>query len=181
MTVRKTKNQASQRKANGAAEDHSEKPNEAAFRALVRTYGLVRRAAEPYFAQFGISGSQWGVLRVLHRGEQEGLAHLRLTDLGDRLLIRPPSVTTVVDRLHRLGLVTRDVSSQDLRAKQISLTDPGRRLVLKILQNHPRHIKMILGGLTGQQQDELRRLLDRLSEQLESSLDGHAEEPAAVI
>src|ERR1700732_2583992 len=97
------------------------RPAESAFRALIHTLGLVERVMQPYFASFGISASQWGVLRTLHRAEQEGLPGLRLTDLGERLLIRPPSVTGVVDRLERAGLVERAGSPFDMRAKQVAL------------------------------------------------------------
>src|SRR5437868_3671173 len=80
---------------------------ETAVRALVRTFGLLERVQQPYFARFGISGSQWGVLRALHRAQKENLSSLRLTDLSERLLVRPPSVTGVIDRLQRAGLVVR--------------------------------------------------------------------------
>ena len=63
-------------------------PDDNAFRELIRTYGLVERVMHPYFARFGITGSQWGVLRNLHRAQEEGLPRLRLTELGERLLIR---------------------------------------------------------------------------------------------
>src|SRR5258708_2557324 len=105
------------------------RPAEKAFRELIRLYGLLERVMQPYFARFGISGSQWGVLRNLHRAEQEGQGGIRLTDLGDRLLIRPPSVTGIVDRLERVGLVHRDGSPEDLRVKRVALTDKGRQLV----------------------------------------------------
>src|SRR5438309_10975549 len=105
-----------------AAANGKARPPENAFRELIRTFGLVERVMQPYFARFGISGAQWGVLRNLHRAEAEGLARLRLTDLSERLLIRPPSVTGVVDRLERTGLVARESSPDDLRAKQVGLT-----------------------------------------------------------
>src|SRR6266404_5330251 len=95
----------------------SAKSKDNAIRELVRTFGLVEKVMQPYFARFGISGSQWGVLRHLYRAEQEGWPGLRLTDLGDRLLIRPPSVTGVVDRLERAELVIRGGLPTDLRAK----------------------------------------------------------------
>src|SRR5919108_5259971 len=90
------------------------RPAEGAFRELLRVLGLLERVMQPYFAQFGISGSQWGVLRNLHRAEEEGLPGLRLTELSDRLLVRPPSVTGAVDRLVRAGLVAREASVSDL-------------------------------------------------------------------
>src|SRR5881227_1384167 len=99
------------------AKSTAPKPSEQALRSLIRTLGLLDKVMQPYFARFGISGSQWGVLRNLHRAEAEGLPGLRLTDLSERLLIRPPSVTGVVDRLERLALVVRESVSGDLRAR----------------------------------------------------------------
>src|SRR6516162_5894518 len=104
------------------------KPAEGTFRELIRTLGLLERVMQAYFARFGISGSQWGVLRNLHRAEGEGLPGLRLTDLSERLLVRPPSVTGAVDRLERAGLVTRGGSATDHRAKLVRLTPKGRNL-----------------------------------------------------
>src|SRR3954451_6689474 len=95
-----------------------------AFREFVRSFGLVERVMQTHFARFGISGAQWGVLRHLHRAEQDGEGALRMTDLGDRLLIRPPSVTGVVDRLERAGLVGRKDSPDDQRSKRVVLTAP---------------------------------------------------------
>jgi len=146
------------------------RPAEGAFRELLRVLGLLERVMQPYFAQFGISGSQWGVLRNLHRALEQGLPGLRLTDLSDRLLIRPPSVTGVVDRLERAGLVVRDGSPFDMRAKQVALTAKGRELVERILAVHGRQIDAVLGVLSVPEQTELHRLLSRLEQHLEGVL-----------
>src|SRR5207244_550913 len=103
------------------------------FRELVRTLGLLERVMQPHFARFGISGAQWGILRNLHREEQKGMPALRLTDLSERLMIRPPSVTGVVDRLERSGLAVRDGSPTDFRAKRVLLTSKGREVVERVL------------------------------------------------
>ena len=141
---------------------------EQTFRALLRTLGLLKRVMEPYFGEFGISGSQWAVLRTLLRAEAEGHAQLRLTDLGDRLLIRPPSVTGVVDRLQRMGLVARVASMTDQRAKYVTLTPAGRKLLRRVLQHHPGQVRSVLGGLNDHQRDQLHRLLEQLGTHLES-------------
>src|SRR6516164_4561864 len=108
------------------------RPADNAFRELIRTFGAAERVMQPYFARFGISGAQWGVLRNLHRTEMEGRPGLRLSELSKRLLVRPPSVTGVVDRLERAGLVVRHGLAGDLRAKQVGLTSAGRQLVERI-------------------------------------------------
>jgi DNA-binding MarR family transcriptional regulator len=146
------------------------RPAEETFRELIRIMGLVERVMQPYFARFGISGSQWGVLRNLHRAEEQGQPGLRLTDLSDRLLIRPPSVTGVVDRLERAGLVVRDGSPTDLRAKCVHLTDKGRRLVDQIQSVHGAQIEGVMRGLSHNEQVQLHRLLSGLSQHLQGLL-----------
>jgi DNA-binding MarR family transcriptional regulator len=140
---------------------------ELAFRAFLRAVGLVERAMHSHFQAFGISGSQWGVLRNLHRAEEAGDSGLRLTDLSQRLLIRPPSVTGVVDRLEQAGLVRRSGVPDDLRAKRVALTVAGRALVERVLAVHARKIARVMAGLSEDEQAELARLLTRLGDYLE--------------
>jgi MarR family transcriptional regulator, organic hydroperoxide resistance regulator len=140
---------------------------EGVFRSLLRVFGLIKRFMEPYFATFGISGAQWAVLIVLHRAKKEGLSSLWLKDIGDRLLIRPPSVTSVVDRLQRMKLVSRKASSADSRAKQVSLTSAGSELVERILEGHQTKTDTLFGGLTTSEQSQLQQLLDRMRLHLE--------------
>ncbi len=147
------------------------RPVESTFRELIRTFGLVERVMHSHFARFGISGAQWGVLRTLHRAEQEGIGGLRLTDLSDRLLIRPPSVTGAVDRLERAGLVVRGGSPTDLRAKHVALTRKGQQLVERVLGVHGKQIDRVLGVLNPDEQAEFHRLLGRLGQHLERLLE----------
>ncbi len=155
----------------GASMNETARTNdENAVRELIRTFGLVERVMQPYFARFGITGSQWGVLRNLHRAEQDGLPRLRLTELSERLLIRPPSVTGLVDRLERAGLLVRHSSTTDLRAKQIGLTSAGRKLVQRVLAVHKEQIDSLLTGLSVQERTELHRLLALWRKHLEANL-----------
>jgi DNA-binding MarR family transcriptional regulator len=142
-------------------------PAHEAFRSLLRTGCLLRRVMEPFFAQFGISGAQWGVLRSLYRAEQEGTQSLRATDLGGRLAIRPPSVSGVVDRLERQGLIVRAGSPDDLRAKHVSLTPHGRKLIQRVLDGLSEKVPSVMGGLEPAEQVELGRLLKKLVNHLE--------------
>ncbi len=132
------------------------------FRALLRTLNHLRQVTEPYYSSHGISGPQWGVLRTLHRAQVEGTKSLRLTDLGERLLIRPPSVTGVVDRLERMGLVRRVPSKADRRVRELRLTGEGRKLVARVLTRHSSYVRSLFDGLTLREQEYLRGLLDRL-------------------
>jgi DNA-binding MarR family transcriptional regulator len=150
------------RRAVPAAEDTQTR----AFRGLVRTFGLLERVMEPFFARFGISGPQWSVLVNLHRAELEGLVGLRLCDIGQRMLVRPPTVTGVVDRLERAGLVTRNGAPDDLRAKIVSLTDKGRAVVDKVQAVRTKQIDSVMGVLDAAEMADLDKLLNKLGRHL---------------
>jgi DNA-binding MarR family transcriptional regulator len=141
--------------------------SELALREFVRAWGLFYETMRPYFARFGISDAQWGVLRTLQRAEDANQSPLRLTDLGERLLVRPPSVTGVVDRLERDGLVLRRPSPDDNRAKRVVLTSRGRALVRRVVRHHPAQIRRILSGLENGDVREMHRVMTRFAEHLQ--------------
>lgn len=144
------------------------------LREMIRTFGLVERIMQPYFARFGISGSQWGILRNLHRADEEGVGGLRLSELSQRLLIRPPSVTGLVDRLVRAGLIARGGSRTDLRVKQVRLTPAGRKLVERVLLVHQGQVDLLLAGMSDESRKELSELLQNWRRHLEDILEGKA-------
>jgi MarR family 2-MHQ and catechol resistance regulon transcriptional repressor len=150
----------------------AEKAAEASFRALIRASGLLDRVLQPYFGRFGISRSQWAVLRVLQRAEHSGLPSLRLVDLGERLLVRPPSVTGLVSRMEHLGYVARVPSKKDLRSFEVRLTREGRHLLAWVLLNHESQIEKVMGGLDRLQQKQLLALLEQLSSHFENMTGG---------
>jgi DNA-binding MarR family transcriptional regulator len=155
-------------------------PAEVAFRSLIRTFGMLERVMLPHFARLGVSASQWGVLRTLHRAESNGNGGLRLTDLSERLLVRPPSVTGVVARLERDGLVTRDPSLTDQRAKTVSLTAAGRQLMRRVLDAHGEQVSKVMGGLGSEGCRQLQELLERLEWHLGGVLDADNEGGAGL-
>ena len=144
-----------------------ESSSELAVRQFVRAWGLFHERMRPYFARFGISGAQWGVLRTLQRAEEASRPPLRLTDVGERLLVRPPSVTGVVDLLERKGLVLRRPAPSDSRAKEVVLTSAGRRLVGRVLRHHPAQLRSILSGFTESEARQLQRWMKRMADHLE--------------
>ncbi len=147
-------------------EPHTGNDAEAAFRALIRVYGLIGRIMQPYFGRMGISGSQWGLLRALYRAEQEGKPGLRILELGDKLLVRPPSVSGLVNRLQRLGHVRRVLPKSDLRVKEVHLTNAGRELVRRVLTTHRGQIELLMGGLNQAELQQLSAFMERLARHL---------------
>ncbi len=139
---------------------------EGLLHAFLRTWGLLRQTQDPYFGRYGIRPSQWGILRVLQRARLKGETELPLKAVSERLLIRPPSVTGVVDRLERQGYVKRSASKTDLRVRYLSLTPQGQELLTRVLEGHGERTRVLFAGLQPQEQQTMLRLLQRLEAHL---------------
>jgi DNA-binding MarR family transcriptional regulator len=150
-----------------------------AFREMLRYFGLLRRVMEPFFAGYGISVSQWGVLRVLQRADGDGHPGVRQMDLGQRLLVRPPSVTGVVRRLTAMGLVKTVPSDDDHRVRLVSLTAKGKRLVDMVGEAHAGRVREIYAALDEQELAGLSGSLSKLCHYMEELGRGTGEKEQA--
>jgi DNA-binding MarR family transcriptional regulator len=69
------------------------------------------------------------------------------------------TITGVVDRLVQKGLVVRETSSRDRRARELKITEEGRKTLRKITPAVEAAQRIMLRGLTGREASELMRLL----------------------
>ena len=93
------------------------------IRRIVRALRVSSRAAEK---TVGLSGAQLFVLQRISDGQP-----VSINDLAARTLTHQSSVSVVVQRLERLGLVKRSRSSDDARRHMVSLTKSGRNRLRK--------------------------------------------------
>jgi len=75
----------------------------------------------PLLNQHGLTEQQWRVIRVLAENGQ-----MESQQLAERTCILKPSLTGVLARLQRDGLVERHKPANDLRRVQVRLSDLGR-------------------------------------------------------
>ena len=73
---------------------------------------------------------------------------------------------TSIDRLEKIGLVTRGGDPSDLRAKQVVLTDKGRQILERVLEVHQDQLNAVMSGLSRDEQAVLHRLLGKLGQHL---------------
>jgi len=69
------------------------------------------------------------------------------------------TITGVVDRLVQKGLVLRHASSRDRRARELRITDEGRRTLRAITPAVEAAQRIMLRGLSDKEAEELMRLL----------------------
>ncbi len=87
-----------------------------ATRLLIQVY-------QPWFAQLGITYTQYLVLMVLW--EQDGLP---LNAISHRLYLESNTLTPLVKRMEAMKMVTRKKSKDDARQTIVTLTEHGRAL-----------------------------------------------------
>src|SRR6478735_352892 len=129
---------------------------ESLFRAQVAV--MRRLQSGPAFRNLAVN--EYDVLFTLSRCPS---GWLRLNELSDNVLLRQSSLSRLVDRLEKRGLVSRMAAPQDGRGVLLQLTDEGRELQQEIGREHVRDISALVApALTAAEQKELRRLTDKL-------------------
>ena len=84
-----------------------------------------------------------------------------VSDLAAILGMSAPSVSQMVDRLHRLHLVTRSEMPDDRRKKQIELTQTGQALLERLAQARSAEFEAGTARLSAALRAELAGLLER--------------------
>ena len=84
-------------------------------------------------------------------------------EVADFLGVSPPAATKNIDKLERLGLVTRQPSPGDRRAILLSSSAKGRRLVDKYEEVKEERLAPILAGFSTEELRQLSRLMERFA------------------
>lgn len=125
---------------------------------VVRTANLLNDNFERMLKPYGITGTQYNVLRILRGAEPDGLCR---NEVSARLINRMPDATRLLDRMEEAGLVTRERSRTDRRLVTTRITDKGRHLVESLDDVVAAQHQKQLGHLSEKQ---LRMLIELLTE-----------------
>ena len=77
---------------------------EEAFLSIERTSAVLADAFEQMLKPYGITATQYNVLRILRGAGAKGLCR---NEIRDRLVTRMPDVTRLLDRMEASGLIRR--------------------------------------------------------------------------
>ncbi|MEV4328246.1 MarR family winged helix-turn-helix transcriptional regulator [Microbispora rosea] len=100
----------------------------------------------------------------------------RLSVLAARQSVTQPSMTQLVQRLEREGLVCRAVDDLDGRAVRVSVTDDGRALLAERRRRRRERLTEMLGTLSPGELRELTRVAGEFLPLLRRLLEGTADE-----
>lgn len=112
--------------------------------------------AEVGEAGFDLTPVQYAALATIKANP--GLDQITLAGL---IAYDRTTITGVVDRLVQKGLAERRASSRDRRARELEITDAGRRTLRKITPAVDSAQQIMLRGLSAKESEELMRLLHK--------------------
>ncbi|NJN16187.1 MAG: MarR family transcriptional regulator [Oscillochloris sp.] len=135
------------------------------YRMIHDIYVLLDDGDRRVLREYDLSISQFSVLNTL----DDNLGW-RLTDVSSRLLIDKSTVTRIIDRLERAGLVRRDADPTDRRVQRVVLTDRGRLLRDQARRAQSESLVERLSILDTTEQQQLQDLLQKLRDGLLSRL-----------
>lgn len=124
---------------------------------FAKAHRSVSAHVEDSVARHGLCLSDFMALEaLLHRGP------LTIGEIGAKVLLTSGSMTAAVDRLEKMGLVRREFTEKDRRARVIQLTPKGRRLVKKVFDAHSQDLEALMRVLDSAERSELYSLLKKL-------------------
>ncbi|MCW5822414.1 MAG: MarR family transcriptional regulator [Cyanobacteria bacterium TGS_CYA1] len=134
-----------------------------AWLLLWKTARAVETYAHRRIQLLELGVSDFGVLEaLLHKGD------LPINALGSKVLLTSSSMTAAVDRLESQGLVERKNDPNDRRARLVSLTPKGQKLIERAFKTHAKDMEQIMSPLSEQERNTLITLLHKLGHHAET-------------
>lgn len=154
---------------------------EEALLNLVRTADRFNHAMQGVIRPWGVTATQYNVLRIL-RGA--GLDGLTCSEIGSRMLTADPDITRLMRRLKALRLIRQHRDRRDRRVVRTVISESGSRLLDEMAPAVNRAPELLLGHLSNVEIAELTRLLERARERCavaQADESGHEELPKEKI
>jgi MarR family 2-MHQ and catechol resistance regulon transcriptional repressor len=100
-----------------------------AMLSIARTDSVLGYSIVEALKPFGVTPTQYNVLRILRGARPNGLCR---EDIRTRLVAQVPDVTRLLDRMEQAGLVGRQRDSADRRLVTTKITAEGLRLLERL-------------------------------------------------
>jgi DNA-binding MarR family transcriptional regulator len=104
-------------------------PEARTFVALLIAADRLGQQAEVLVREYGLTGTQYNVLRILRGAEPDGLP---CKGIGDRMISHDPDMTRLLDRMEKRELIRRERQTDDRRVVKTRITAQGLDILKKL-------------------------------------------------
>jgi DNA-binding MarR family transcriptional regulator len=124
---------------------------------IMRTADVMHREFHRRSRDWGITSTQYNVLRILRGAQPHGLP---CAAIGDRMITAEPDITRLLNRLKGLKLIRQRRDRNDRRVVLTHITEAGLELLRQMNPVIDRAPQELLGHLSPSEIAELIRLLE---------------------
>jgi DNA-binding MarR family transcriptional regulator len=115
----------------------------AALRAALRSF---EHASDRIAREHGLTPRRY-LLLLMIKGAPDGSERSTVSELAELLKLEQHTVTELVGRAERAGLLARERSARDARVVHLRLTDEGDASVAAIFREHERERRALMRAL----------------------------------
>ncbi|HEY8072697.1 MAG TPA: MarR family transcriptional regulator [Labilithrix sp.] len=137
---------------------------------ILYLYTESRRITKELARRADLTGPQLTVVKIL-----EQIGDLSLSELSERIRAQNSTVTGIIDRMEREGLVMRERSREDRRVVYIKLSPKGKKLAEEIPVEPMVVFKGALESLSGQEMKDLMRILTKIAKRVRTIVKNETE------
>lgn len=136
---------------------------------LLRTSDCLSRAFQQKTRGWGVTATQYNVLRILRGADPKGLT---CAAIGSRMIAAEPDITRLLARLKALKLIRQKRDTADRRVVWTRISEVGLDLLQEMDPTILAAPAELLGGLNQAELAELIRLLELARERCDESQAG---------
>lgn len=109
-----------------------------------KAYRLLREHISTVLAQYELTPTHWAMLGIIMQA-RDGV---RQVEIASSLHVKAPLVTTMVQQMHRLGIIQSVQNQFDARAKLLAVTPAGKKFMKIVETDLHKTLVQLLAGLT---------------------------------
>ncbi len=129
------------------------------FQILHRLIHLFKAKEERQFKATGLSAREWYVLE--HTREDNAW---RFNDFAENYQIKPSTLTSIVERLEKKGLVERVRGEEDRKAVYLKPTAQGKDIMTKHIEEDLLFFSSMLSHLAPTEKEQFINLVRRITD-----------------
>lgn len=126
---------------------------------LLRVIRLAAHLERDLVAACAVKPGQFQVLAALRRRDPSPMT---ASELARAAILTTGAMTAVLDRLEEQGLIRREIDSADRRARRITITEKGRSLIDRALDQRMAQHRALNANLTLEEREALSSILRKL-------------------
>lgn len=130
------------------------------FVVLSKAQRAITDYTNKFIAEAGLNPTEFAVLEMLyHKGETP------LQKIGGQILIASGSITYVVDKLEKKGLMVREHCTKDRRVIYARITEAGKEFMDDFFPKHEQKIDEIISVVSPEEKQLLIDLLKKIGKE----------------